>query len=455
MQSTEMKVVCVINFLKSCLLCNLSSENGECYLKLMGLRQSREQNYKEEQKRLDNNFLILCDDSLSLEERTKSFVVLQNHYVPNTQFLPTYSNELARVFALKYELWTEKSYILSNRKEVVRDAVKGCLFGNALGDATGLATEFLSKQRIEEYYGPNFTFYPGCSVFPDVHRVSFTPGDWTDDTDQLVLALISLLETRGIFDPRNFASKLLDWKEHGFPGLGDSSGCGLGQMTKAVLQSTGYVLDPITVSRKVWERSGRKNAANGAIMRTAIAGIPYFWDLGIVEKNAVDMCLTTHADPRCVTSCVIVSLIIALILQEKNNGSAIDVESIINTSRETGVKYLPTSEDQEDLLHHTDSANDLSSLCLDETGKIGFTYKCLGVGLWALRQAQRGEGFPEIIQHITREGGDADTNCAVAGALVGVYLGFSQLPQSWLKIMPYEVWLDGWVQKILFVLHLL
>lgn len=258
-----------------------------------------------------------------------------------------------------------------------------------------------------------------------------------------------------IFDPRNFASKLLDWKEHGFPGLGDSSGCGLGQMTKAVLQSTGYVLDPITVSREVWERSGRKNAANGAIMRTAIAGIPYFWDLGIVEKNAVDMCLTTHADPRCVTSCVIVSLIIALILQEKNNGSAIDVESIINTSRETGVKYLPTSEDQEDLLHHTDSANDLSSLCLDETGKIGFTYKCLGVGLWALRQAQRGEGFPEIIQHITREGGDADTNCAVAGALVGVYLGFSQLPQSWLKIMPYEVWLDGWVQKILFVLHLL
>lgn len=425
-----------VNFLKSCTLCNLSSENGECELKLilMGLRQSVEQSEKEEQKRLDNDFLILCDDSLSLKERTKSFVALQNYYVPNTQFLPTYSNELARLFALKYESWAEKSYILTNRKGVVRDAVKGCLFGNALGDATGLATEFLSKQRIEEYYGPSFTFSPGCSVFPDVHRVSFTPGDWTDDTDQLILALISLLETRGIFDPRNFANKLLDWKEHGFPGLGDSSGCGLGQMTKAVL--------PITVAMEVWERSGRKNAANGAIMRTAIAGIPFFWDVGIVEKNAVEMCLTTHADPRCVTSCVIVSRIIALILQEKNNGLTIDIESILNTSLERGVKYLTTSEEKEELVHFTDPTNDLSALCLDEAGKIGFTYKCMGVGLWALRQAQRGKGFADIIQDITKEGGDADTNCAVAGALVGAYIGFDQLPQGWLKNMPYEV---GWL----------
>lgn len=44
-------------------------------------------------------------------------------------------------------------------------------------------------------------------LYPDLHRASFPPGDWTDDTDQLVLILQTLLENWGRENGVLFASK--------------------------------------------------------------------------------------------------------------------------------------------------------------------------------------------------------------------------------------------------------
>lgn len=179
----------------------------------------------------------------------------------------------------------------------------------------GLATEFLSKDVVTEFYGKDFDFYPGCQVFADSHRLGFPNGDWTDDTDQLILMLISLLETGGCADPRNFGQKLFRWKDHGFAALGDQGGGGLGRMTKTVLTHPMFLDDPIAAAREVWENSGRKMAANGAVMRSAVAGIPFFWDDVIVRGNTEAMCQVTHADPRCIASCVMVTSLVAEMLR--------------------------------------------------------------------------------------------------------------------------------------------
>lgn len=50
--------------------------------------------------------------------------------------------------------------------------------------------------------------------------------------------------------------------------------------------------------------------------RSPILGISDFWDLDLVAENAEKICLATHADPRCVASCVAVSIAIALLLQK-------------------------------------------------------------------------------------------------------------------------------------------
>ena len=81
---------------------------------------------------------------------------------------------------------------------------------------------------------------------------------------------------------------------------------------------------------------------------------------------------------------------------------------------------------------------------------------------WALRNAanriHHGDApttvFEETVSEIARAGGDADTNGIVAGALVGTLIGFQSLPQPWITDMPYGMWLDAWIQKLLFMMEL-
>lgn len=100
-----------------------------------------------------------------------------------------------------------------------------------------------------------------------------------------------------------------------------------------VLNQQCYLDDPHRAAHTAWadifKRSGKYPLANGAVMRTSILGIPFFWDLDKVESlvcasyvdsmqmsaNSEAVCKITHYDPRCVASCVAVNTVIALLLQ--------------------------------------------------------------------------------------------------------------------------------------------
>lgn len=41
----------------------------------------------------------------------------------------------------------------TKRKEILLDKIQGVIFGAALGDAVGLATEFMSKNNAKVLYG--------------------------------------------------------------------------------------------------------------------------------------------------------------------------------------------------------------------------------------------------------------------------------------------------------------
>lgn len=49
--------------------------------------------------------------------------------------------------------------------------------------------------------------------------------------------------------------------------------------------------------------------------------------------------------------------------------------------------------------------------------------------------------FERIITDITMCGGDADTNAAVAGSLLGSLVGYSNLPKSWAEDLRHRDWL--------------
>lgn len=329
-------------------------------------------------------------------------------------------------------------------KEEVVDKIKGVIYGQAIGDALGLATEFMSRKMAQKVYGK-----AGPSgyeqIAQDFHRMRWTPGDWTDDTDQMLLILQSVVENNGRVDRLDFARRILHWMKHGFQELGDYGGMGIGMTVSRTLNHYLFLSDPHAAANHVWESSGRYLAANGAIMRTALLGILNFNDLPKVVENTQEISKTTHADPRCTASCIAVTTAIALMLQGKFDPMKDrDLHSLVDEALKCASEVLILKPQKKEIREHV-QASSLGKLKLDEEACIGYTFKALGAGFYGLRRAK---DFRETIQEVIMEAGDADSNGAVCGALMGCKFGFKALPDDLLQF-PHRQWLDDQVEKFL------
>ncbi len=292
-------------------------------------------------------------------------------------------------------------------KSDIWDKIKGTIYGHAIGDAIGLGTEFLDKKQIAYYYPEGFSGYD--QIIADKHRSRWRKGEWTDDTDQMLCILESLISKECI-DELDVAKRIHTWAYAG--------GRGLGNTVYSVISSPNYFIEPHEVAKQVWINSGKNLAANGAIMRTSVLGIWEFANLEKVKQNTENIAKITHFDPRCVGSCVALTFAISKLLQNET-----DCEKIIDLTIDQTNKYDVRIKD---FLERSKNKN-LDKLELDEPKSIGYTLKAMGAGFWALQQSD----FKKAILEIVNQGGDADTNGAVAGGLLGAKLGFSGLPQDW------------------------
>jgi ADP-ribosylglycohydrolase len=171
----------------------------------------------------------------------------------------------------------------------------------------------MSKQEAARWY-PNQPIQ-FSHFLKDWHRNKWMPGDWTDDTDQMILIMDNLFAHGGLVDPVDFAKRLLFWIHHGFPELGDTTGHGLGNTVFRVSRHADFTKDPHKAAHEVYEMSEGFAAANGGVMRTSVLGIPHFHDLSKVIENTKTICKVTHADPRCLASAVVCTTAIAMMLQ--------------------------------------------------------------------------------------------------------------------------------------------
>jgi len=155
-----------------------------------------------------------------------------------------------------------------------------------------------------------------------------------------------------------------------------------------------------------------------------------------------------------VASCVALTTAIALMLQKPvdlvNTNGEFKVELIIDRSYAEACRMLPDEKSQRDELRKYMYAKKLTPLELDDQRKMGYTYKCLGAAFWAFKQTD----FRKALQKICMKGGDADTNGAAAGALLGCKLGFRSIPESWRQKLCHKSWLDGHIQSFLPLINL-
>ncbi len=361
--------------------------------------------------------------------------------------------------------------------ERLRDSIRGMIFGQALGDAVGVQAEFKSKSSLRDFV----IDYPYTKLTRDLLDVKCDMNDWTDDTDQLVLLLETIVQADGLelteTDAKFFAKRLFEWRYHGFPELGDSSGFGLGGCTCLVTGHPNFQVNPHEVAMEVWNESGNAMAANGAVMRTSVlAALPFGSSTEPEEiadkefltfyKSVRNMCMVTHYDPRCIISCWAQCYMCKYAILAHTTDTPIGPDriakllSLLKTigAELSAVNYRSPAEDSKanivEFCKFIDMSSNLARLRLDKQPGIGYTYRCVACMFWAYRlvcmaqTAGKKISFRAVIKEVAGEGGDADTNGAVCGAFLGAYLGYSNLPEDWLASLPHKDWLNTKVESL-------
>ncbi|VDI78871.1 Hypothetical predicted protein, partial [Mytilus galloprovincialis] len=288
------------------------------------------------------------------------------------------------------------------------ERIKAAIYGQCIGDAIGLLTEFMTFAQASEHYG-KYERLEYAMKINDGHRRRWETGDWTDDSDQMILLLECLIEDNGDVIPQSFASKLKNWVICGFRELGDKCGYGIGSLTMEVVHEPAFLTDPEKIANKVWENSGRFSAPNGGVMRTSIMGVHQFWDTEKVMENAVNMCTVTHYDQRCKASVVAVSVAISLMLRRKHyDGKHFNVSKIMHESFDRAGEYFngPRARENAEELKMYMFCENIADLNLSEGESIGYTFKCVGAGFWAFKQ----DNFRKAIQTVVMNGTRVDRN---------------------------------------------
>ncbi len=304
-------------------------------------------------------------------------------------------------------------------KHEIIDRFKGCLYGQAIGDALGLGTECMTDEDISWKYPNGLQHYK--QIYQDRHRKRWEIGDWTDDTDMMLCIADAVNEDKGV-NFLNIAKHFKVWAE--------SMPMGIGSHTYKVLTIGDYAEKPFEVSYMAWKMSRYQSAANGGLMRTSVVGLfPKE-----VRTCAENICKLTHYDPRCIGSCVIVSeLIHALVygMEPQTRSEMLD----------TVIQY------DADICEYIDNAwleTDVKKLVYYDN--CGYTLVTLSVALWSYWHAS---SFEEGLLAIVNARGDADTNAAVACAILGAKYGYSSIPTEYIEGLLYKETLDKTIDNLL------
>jgi ADP-ribosylglycohydrolase len=321
----------------------------------------------------------------------------------------------------------------------IADKIAGLIFGHALGDALGLITEFQEKIPLD-------------ITFPYTESIRGTPPcDWTDDTDLLIVSMISLMENNMVFSPNDIAARFKHWAENGLTVVGDKAPSTPNNMFKLIVSQQDYVKNPLEVAEKVTKSASGNSCGNSPLSRIAITAT-----IGILETT-VGFCSMTHPDSRCVASCVFFTTVLNEFLYS-NISSVKDLDRTVALAEEISIGVLASA-------HHDEfkiliaQKNTLKSLRLGEISKSSHIYKCLSCIVYCVNVIRvaithnKRPSWKKTITKIVLEGGDADANASVAGALLGAFWGKSYLPSDWVFSMPnswqFSQFIASYISKLM------
>lgn len=291
------------------------------------------------------------------------------------------------------------------------EKIKGMMLGYALGDALGIGTEFMTRREVERYYPDGLHSF--SQIIRDAHRSQWPRGNWSNDTEMLIVLAESVDEAKGI-DILNYAAKLGEWVK--------KEPVDLVPVYRCVLSDPQWVAKPLTTCRKVWKEQNLVEASNEALYRALITGVVSGENLLEETRLMVEI---THIDNRCIATAVVIARMAQSLMWEGKPASPEELRQLADVIDHRTVQYITAAEE----------AADISELNLDDDETIWYTRKTMAAVLWAIWHC---DSPRQILHTLVHCGGDADTNAALGMGLAGLRYGAQALPDIVKDLNEYD-----------------
>jgi len=311
------------------------------------------------------------------------------------------------------------------------DRFAGVLVAAACADALGAGYEFGAPVPESE---------------PVVMRGqgAFAPGEWTDDTAQMLALALAAGSPSVSLDSQKgedaVAALLQEWY------LSPARLKDIGIHSSAVLSAVATQSASGLASRFFAAASAREaerpnsSGGNGALMRTAPVALALMSDPEAMVRVAMRLASMTHDDRRSSESCAVWCLAIrrALLADAAWTDASIRDLGTVLVSEVTEYLGAATGEFWEQVL---ESATGRSPAAYyGERPNNGYSVTALAAAWSAVTSVlvpshSSGSHLRLAVEAAVRGGGDTDTVACIAGALLGAMWGYSAVPLEWRRLV--------------------
>jgi ADP-ribosyl-[dinitrogen reductase] hydrolase len=180
--------------------------------------------------------------------------------------------------------------------------------------------------------------------------------------------------------------------------------------------------------RRIWEPA-RTGAANGSLMRTAPIGVAFATRPAQRRAAVFADSALTHFDPRCQLACAAFDAAIAAAIVGGAEPAAAARDELGEAAAALVGLYPDLGREIDTARHQLE--DDLDRAAGDDpdiADPDGFVRVGFRLAFWELAHA---DGYRDGVIDVVNRGGDADTNGAIAGALLGAVHGVDAIPERW------------------------
>lgn len=274
----------------------------------------------------------------------------------------------------------------------IRSQALGAMLGLAVGDALGAPVECFTQEQIYAYYPYGIEgMEPGGSL-----GEGRPAGSITDDTTMAIALAQSMVDAGG-FDEHTALQAYVRWFQE--------DGRGIGRNTRMVLGDVSRGVHWQVATKEFDDTHQWRPVSNGGLMRCTPIGIRYHHDESTLETVAHRDAALTHYNPLSGEAC---AFFLRLLANALNNRPL-------------------------NLVAEHSAIQEITAMNKDEVEQMAMDrHSYVLVPLACAYYAAQEYDYEEAMLWIVNLGGDADTNAAVAGALIGARDGVEVIPQEWL-----------------------